>query len=345
MSEHQPLFKRFADAVKLLELLESSGRRADSDEYKKQAKDVETKLTEIKQNVQQASMFSDNEDIEELSTKQIRYLNVDYYLARFYESNSGAPAQRQQLLKLSKNLYLQFLHNLDNYKVLTDLDSKRIAKFEKSFNPTLDEIRPTDPVLRRDHKIANFKTEKELQNKLKIIEELQFDNLDEEIIREVYKDQLRLHLLKSFQSIESILMELELLKNFTHNGVPKIQEIDSREAPSLKNDFLYTDKLETLTTPLLSKTGKVLRPFTILPNRNSVRSKVFGTGQVLPSMTVEEFLEQELENGGMVSKQEEEKELDEDNDDEVDLETYKQREWDEFKEANAKGSGNTINRG
>jgi hypothetical protein len=38
-------------------------------------------------------------------------------------------------------------------------------------------------------------------------------------------------------------------------------------------------------------------------------------------------------------------EPDEDNLDKADAETMKAREWDEFTEANPKGSGNTINRG
>lgn len=66
-------------------------------------------------------------------------------------------------------------------------------------------------------------------------------------------------------------------------------------------------------------------------------------------MTIDEYLAEEKRRGGMVEGGGEQSgtgpEPDEDNLDRADQETAKAREWDEFKEDNPRGSGNTLNRG
>lgn len=66
-------------------------------------------------------------------------------------------------------------------------------------------------------------------------------------------------------------------------------------------------------------------------------------------MTIDEYLEEERRRGGMIEGGGENSllrpEPDEDNTEKADEETMKARAWDEFTEANPKGSGNTLNRG
>jgi hypothetical protein len=66
-------------------------------------------------------------------------------------------------------------------------------------------------------------------------------------------------------------------------------------------------------------------------------------------MTIDEYLEEEKRRGGIIEGGGEasgiKAEPDEDNYEKADEETMKAREWDEFVEANPKGSGNTLNRG
>jgi hypothetical protein len=66
-------------------------------------------------------------------------------------------------------------------------------------------------------------------------------------------------------------------------------------------------------------------------------------------MTIDEYLAEEKRRGGMVEGGGEKSgmgpEPDEDDFDRADEETLKAREWDEFKEDNPRGSGNTLNRG
>lgn len=66
-------------------------------------------------------------------------------------------------------------------------------------------------------------------------------------------------------------------------------------------------------------------------------------------MTIDEYLEEERRRGGIIEgggpASAVRPEPDEDNMAKADEETMKARAWDEFTEANPKGSGNTLNRG
>lgn len=101
--------------------------------------------------------------------------------------------------------------------------------------------------------------------------------------------------------------------------------------------------------PILSKDGKPLKPFMLLDSRQRLRDGVFRPDHSLPTMTIDEYLEEEKRRGGMIDGGAEpsgiQPEPDEDNFEKADMETMKAREWDEYTEANAKGTGNTLNRG
>lgn len=101
--------------------------------------------------------------------------------------------------------------------------------------------------------------------------------------------------------------------------------------------------------PLLDKSGKPLQPFTLTDKRTQLKDGVFRPGHSLPTMSIDEYLEEEKRRGGILdsntSANGQTVDFDEDNDAHVDAATMKAREWDEFVEANPKGAGNTINRG
>ena len=158
----------------------------------------------------------------------------------------------------------------------------------------------------------------------------------------------------AFHEIEQILFETELLKNFLKSPSKFMestnetaQEKPQREATDQTG---YTERLETLNKPLLSKNGKVLRNFTLIGKRQELQGKVRGYGQYAPTMTIEEFLEKEWEEGrvlqgGPASAENQSTEIDEDDYKQSDIATYKAREWDEFKDTHPRGSGNRMNMG
>lgn len=130
---------------------------------------------------------------------------------------------------------------------------------------------------------------------------------------------------------------------------------DSRDR-STRNGDGYSERLDPFQKftngkggPILTKDGKPLKPFTLLDNRQKLRNGVFKPDHSLPTMTIDEYLDEEKRRGGMVEGGGEQSgrpvEVDEDDLEKADIETMKAREWDEYTEANPKGSGNRLNMG
>lgn len=216
---------------------------------------------------------------------------------------------------------------------------------------------------RREFKIEKWKYEKKLNARIRELG-------DGEGVCEEKLDELKICVVEGVNSLETYAMERDMLGQMTK--IRELQEDDeadeeedrfrmeSVQKDDREKDRLfdkgYTDRVEQVvgSNKVVSKDGKILRPFTIVGSqqqkREELQRKVFGTGQVLPTMTVEELVEQELQNGGMVKPDSggdnADGAADHDHDHEDDYEwqdraTEKQRAWDEFTDTHRKGSGNT----
>ena len=82
-------------------------------------------------------------------------------------------------------------------------------------------------------------------------------------------------------------------------------------------------------------------------SRADLARGVFRPGHNLPTMSIDEYLEEERRRGGILEGGTDpaKPQVDEDDEEAVDRETYKAREWDDFKDENPRGSGNTLNMG
>jgi immunoglobulin-binding protein 1 len=128
---------------------------------------------------------------------------------------------------------------------------------------------------------------------------------------------------------------------------PQALERDYRERAGLRDGSEYSERLDRRDVlsaankgPILSSGGKPLRPFTLLDSRQTIKEGVFRPGHNLPTMTIDEYLEEERARGGIIEGGGEASgippEPDEDNYEKADQETMKAREWDEFVESNPK---------
>jgi len=151
-------------------------------------------------------------------------------------------------------------------------------------------------------------------------------------------------------SILSSAQTAGLVRDRIHNNDPRRRDDIDRSG--------FSDRLDTglsrLTRggrsgPLLSRDGMPLQPFTLTSRRAELQKGVFRPSHNLPTMSIDEYLEEERKRGGIIEGGGEPpagvKEVDEDNLDKADGETMKARAWDEFREDNPRGSGNTLNRG
>ncbi|EMG48301.1 Type 2A phosphatase-associated protein, putative (Tor signaling pathway regulator, putative) [Candida maltosa Xu316] len=341
--------ERYKTAISTYKSLTSttSTIRPDSLTHQRQLLSLLNEFTLISHIITDLSLFSTNESIEELSTNYIPFMNIWYYIADvscrlFYKEGSDVDYGRykKEYLEVAKSMAFQFLDVCNNYSILNDAQKSKYDVLEKGGNG----YGVAGPMARREEKIVNYRLEKALTEKLSVLDSSDISGFDEEIVREVYLDQVRLFVLKAFALVESINMEIEVLKNR-----PSIETIsersDGREKKREKDDeFGYTTKLESQpklsyqVSDLINKQGKILQPFTITSQKEKLREKVFGTGQVLPSMTVEEYLDYELANGKMLKeevKQDSKYSDEEDSEDELE-----KRRWDDWKDENPKGAGN-----
>jgi immunoglobulin-binding protein 1 len=160
---------------------------------------------------------------------------------------------------------------------------------------------------------------------------------------------------QTFQSLESMAQELHII-SLAPPAPPQGSNAPAPDARQTGRDRDgYSERLDGQlpglrnSGPILSADGKPMRPFTILDNRSQLRKGVFRPDHSLPTMTIDEYLEEEKRRGGMIDgggpQSEVRAEPNEDDIDAADAETIKQRAWDEYVEANPKGSGNTLNRG
>ncbi|KAI1092695.1 type 2A phosphatase-associated protein 42 [Rostrohypoxylon terebratum] len=312
--------------------------------------------------INKISLFSPNEELEDISTSDLPYLLVNYHIAELLQKvSTPTPSARKAALKETREAYEQFLHLLDDYSILSPSDAKLFAAYNEDPD-AFSTISAADPAARRNAKIANFKAEKELKNKLAYMRSSPRyleDGGDEDAVRELYLTNIAFCTHMAFQGLEGINREMEILAQAPLPLMPTLSTVedDERRRKASLDKVAYSERLDTPLNglssmnkgPLLSKEGKPLRPFTLTSNRQELQQGVFRPGHNLPTMSIDEYLEEErrrgniIEGGGEASGRQ--PEPDEDNYEKADAETMKAREWDEFKEENPKGSGNTLNRG
>ena len=185
------------------------------------------------------------------------------------------------------------------------------------------------------------------------------DGGDEEAVRELHLANVAFCVHMTFQGLEGINREMEVLAQAPISPMPQSATVgeDERRRTELADNNGYSERLDAplqqlhagAKGPILSREGKPLRPFTLTANRQELQKGVFRPGHNLPTMSIDEYLDEErrrgniIEGGGEASMRQ--PEPDEDNMEKADEETMKARYWDEFTEDNPKGSGNTLNRG
>lgn len=188
--------------------------------------------------------------------------------------------------------------------------------------------RPEDPIVRRTRKVDRIKQEKILEENLMKLKLARKREEDESTLREILIVQMRLWAIKAMKHLELIGEELEILEHMEKIRSGQIAECAPQKVPN-----------KPLNTFIIAKT--------------EAQKKVFGLGYPsIPSYTVDEWFDQMNKIGhfsGMkkpvtISGQENEENPDSDEDDSEEA-RQKKMKWDEFKDDNPRGSGNTYNKG
>lgn len=301
------------------------------------------------------SLFSPNEALEDVSTVDLQYLLLDHRLADLILRVNGGISERKAQLQKAQRTYERFLRRLEDYDILSKSDAALLEQYQDA-PTTFSTASSADPATKRETKIRRFKEEKAMKQKLEHMRSTpSVIQNDDQMYRDLQLTEINYCTHQTFQSLESIAQELHILSLAPPSPPPDSntqQPSDIRERGRPGDG--YSERLDGalsggLRGPILSKDGKPLRPFTLTSQRQEVQKGVFRPDHRLPTMSIDEYLEEERRRGGMIEGGGEasgiKPTVDEDDYEAADRETMKAREWDEYVEANPKGSGNTINRG
>jgi len=325
-------------------------------------------LNDIKLKIYKEKIFSDNEEFKDIKTEDIKFMLVAFYQSELIQKFM---VNRKNILEFALKFYDEFYKLLQSYEYLSKEQVKKYKKLthkdeeegdnkKKTQQQTFEEMSQN-----RTEKIEMYKYKKNLSEKIKKIEKEDIDKIDEN--REYWISYLNMSILKMFESIPMINMEIDALnhmekmKKEPQSAPPKNPEHKKIETLTIKSpeDLLNLDPNNKLVKNLNFVTSFEPNKFQFFNLGNglqtldeqilaqlpqNIREKVFRNRNPT-EMTVEEFGEMQkkrMEEEEKKHKEHEKNKSDSDSDKEEvdDKKKKKAREWDDWKDEHPKGSGN-----
>ncbi|NXC44444.1 IGBP1 protein, partial [Penelope pileata] len=285
--------------------------------------------------VAQLELFSENEELEEIASADLRFLLVPALLGAM-TLRQVEPSRRRQHLESARQHFCRFLEQCRAYGLGS-------APPPPAPGPEDGGTGSAAPAAQRgllamassrQAKIERYKQKKELENRLASLKTfVENGQADEDQVRELYLLHARKWINISFEEIESIDQEMAILRS--------------------------RDTLKQSSAPPHGPSRQVrapLKPFIL--TRDAAQAKVFGAGYPgLPTMTVNDWYDQKRREEATFGQgapqrppdtndeelQKEEQEKKEERDDEETLQ--KARNWDDWKDTHPRGYGNRQNMG
>ncbi|KAL0946512.1 hypothetical protein HGRIS_012728 [Hohenbuehelia grisea] len=353
-------------------------------------------LATLSSRVEALSLFSPNETLEDISTKDLVYLFVPYVRSQIQGRMKAIDRdERLSSLNQAQRFFRVFVDSLINYQIVPEDERELYARKTSTV---------VDPAQRRELKIKQYQRDKDIKARIEAAQKRrnisrstsgssEFDLIlsllpssegngdgesgdDEDdsetsdILREAMLLLLRLAYAQAHSQLESMNMELELLRNAPPSPPepPRESSDNRRKGKNKEQEDMW--KLEAPARrpgqgPLLDSDGKPLQPFVILPagasERARLQAQVFQPGHRLPTMSIDEYLEIEKQRGKIITgggpgsenepTSSEQLAIDAEQDgglegeEAAERKRQKDEKWAQFTDANPKGAGNTMNRG
>ncbi|NXG45378.1 IGBP1 protein, partial [Psilopogon haemacephalus] len=291
--------------------------------------------------VAQLDLFSENEELEEIASADLKYLLLPALLgsmtlkqvdmSRRMEHLESARAHFWRFLKLCRSYGLGKFHLPP---AAAASPGEEDAGSPAPRGPAAAQANLVAMAMSRQAKIERHNQQKELENRLASMRSsVESGQADEDQIREFYLLQIQKWINTSLEEIESIDQEMVILRSRATAKQPSAPP----HGPA-----------RPARTPL--------KPFIL--TRNAAQAKVFGAGYPgLPTMTVDDWYEQRTKQGVVsaqtvpqrapgitdeeMQKQQQEKKEEEDDEEAL----QKARSWDDWKDTHPRGYGNRQNMG
>ncbi|KAG6619275.1 tor signaling pathway regulator [Phytophthora cinnamomi] len=364
----------YVEAHRLFMALESPSAAVSEPNSQAFQDELSRALHYLKQGVaqrQQDGMLSANERFFELHNTQLYAFCLEYYLGMltpkqsfFQQQPKDERGQRQGPSDHTRNVVfrIKFLREADVFLTeFLDRAERGGILTEQKRREQYERVESKQFSLSRDDKVQRFQLQRDMEKKLQAVQkrreergdahvggaknedadELDEDDDDvEDLEREQLMTFIQLSVLKCMEEQASINQEKDMLETML-----------KMNASSEKQD-LFSEAHRPPPPPQ----GQGIEVTRINPQmemrRETIRSGVFKPGHRLPTMSLEEYADRELADAQERQKREQEapqgprrydqlvEDGDEDDEALVEEATYKDRSWDDWKDANEKGIGN-----
>jgi len=342
-------------------------------------------LDSIQRDVQALALFSKNETIDDISTKSIPFLGVDHFLAIALGNlpiEPGAMIRRKENIERSLTLWGHFLERLEALEILSKEETNEFHRLLEAYqegSSTLElrtnTFAPGVPV-DRDAKIVRYKAKQQQRQEIEKLKALMDRRNRCKITPEDEIDGHDLDSLKRSLILKELqIFKLEALENWSQSvrELPMIEQMIKMDSERMLKQK-YTGDGDNINDPSFrppppSNKGLQVTHITqdaangqLRFKRDEIRSKVFQPGWSQPTMSLEELGEREYRQA--IEREERQKQAEaervyqpkryeelakdgmEDNAELVEASAKLDRDWDDWKDQNPRGSGNKMaNRG
>ncbi|KAL3701912.1 hypothetical protein R1sor_019934 [Riccia sorocarpa] len=362
-------------------------------------------LESCQEKIEQLGLFSANEEKEDISTADLKYLLVPYYVAELCEKLPSS--DRLQVVRTSLSHLRAFIRRCDNYNLVPGGEIEALTRDT-----------PASAEVRRIEKVARFKRQRAAEAKLQELKERKErwrrstqaagktstlehgeENLpdeDDEEEREAQFAQLSLVLCKAFDQVdmlkkeEDMLIAVQELRSKEGNDAVARGVLEERQAraevwhkqaaaasktvirdptlaaavygkdviegraPVIGN--IYHDPRPQQSKPLLFGPASVLQGG-LSTERERMVAEVFQPSHRLPTMSIEQAGLAEMEMMRKWNEQNarlrdeansswhtEKRQPGEEEGSDDESAAYKARAWDDWKDENPRGAGNTSSK-
>ena len=338
------------------------------------AVDALTTLQTLQSRVAAAALFSRNETMDDVATSVLPLLALEHYTAVAYTQLPTATdfARRVRHLQTAMTLWSAFLRRLQEYEFLSDRAVRDLEILEDLSNDhnnddtDMSAARLAPPTSHRDAKIARHRLQQQarqnqqkwqaLQARRQRLGTAEHETMDghdaESLQRAVAIEGLHLAVYTALDEWTSVIRELPLLARMVQQQPsytsPDAQDPRRPRPPPPRNNNNKPLQLTHITKD--ATTGQ------LNIRRDTARETVFRRGWNQPTMTLEELAEREVADARRREQAQQQaeaahaaaprryeqlvKEGLEDNEDLVDASAALDRQWDDWKDANPRGSGN-----
>ncbi|KAH8260245.1 hypothetical protein KR026_007601 [Drosophila bipectinata] len=368
--EDKKLSDIFLSGWNLLDELEVSELPFNGTEFQNKVKTAMGFFEEATVIVNQVSMFSPNELIDEVSTDSLPFMLLPYFLGKLTTKINNPHST--EALDLGEIYFKDHLQRCQEYE-LCEAPKSKVAAPDSQAAGKSEQRELMEAAFNRNDKIAQYRKMKEIDEYMaKMREAVKNKTADDEVRREFFLKYLDKSIMDSKQELESLHMMKELAKmrlarlagGEADTAVAPSRRFTNPSSPSTSHGHGHSHGPGHHHHHQAPK-PKPLQPFII--TRNATQKAVFGLGYPsLPIMTVDEFYQQRVDEGifpdeEKVAKmnqaqaiaaardpneqEDEEKAAEEQQAEEDDPEYLaRMRRMDEYKDVVRRGDGNRHNR-